>query len=754
MNDRRDLASIVDRCLDDVAAGRATVEACLERYPEHRVALAPLLTAAVAMRTRRRAERAPDSVRRAAFMAELRRTPQQRVHWWRRALPAFDLGRMLPRLLVGGAPVAAAVAISLVLLTTQTPIPADAASTLTLFAGSVEEQRGDQWQLVADGARLRAGVRLRTTAEGRALLTFADGSTAALDTSTEVDIERLEVEPRVVVLRQRSGRLWNDVATDLRAGAAYEVRTEDATVEVHGTVFETSVDSGQTSVSTAEGLVSVLTGAQRVSVPSGELVRAERQQVAERRVVERDASLTIDAPFAAALVGPGGEATGARPSGALFQQIRGVTTSDPGAGPQRFDFQRVEPGEYTLLLRPYHVGAGTVVLQAAGGERSIPLDSAGGEVAVRVRVAQQDGKNSVQLIEGQVKVAPAQRDPVRVVETPRTKPPEDLAAQRERADRERVDRERVAAAALTAPAAEQFARDLRAALGGNDADALRKQLQTIVAGGDPATAKLRLQVLAAMAAQDEASARLARALAGDEQAALRAQLLRAADVGLAPEVQVRLRRALLGEPARVLEPPIGRSTLTPTARPALPTLTPTARPTEAPAARPTQTPAARPTELPAFALPPRPTSPSPRATAATTRATAATTRAATATAAPAELRAQRLRDALSRDDASAIRAWLTDLVTPANAGTAEVGFRTLASLTGSDTDARRVNAALAGDGEAALRTRLLQLSEAAAPAELRARLRRIIAGETAVQPPPPPVVPTRAPDTPTLAPAR
>ncbi|MSQ30520.1 MAG: hypothetical protein EXR64_00605 [Dehalococcoidia bacterium] len=740
MNDRRDLASIVDRCLDDLAAGRATLEACLARYPEHRAALAPLLTAAATMRVPRRAERAPDPARRAALMTEIRRTPQQRVPWWRHGLPTFNLGGMLPRLALGAAPVAAAVAISLVLLTTQTPTPADAASTLTLFAGSVEEQRGDQWQPVADGARLRAGVRLRTTAEGRALLTFPDGSTAALDTNTDVDLERIEVAPRVVVLRQRSGRLWNDVATDLRAGAAYEVRTDDATVQVHGTIFETSIDGGHTSVATAEGTVDVVAGPQRVSVPSGELVRAQRQQVAERSVVERDGSLTVDAPFAAALVGPGGEATGAKTSGALFQQIRGVTTSDPGAGPQRFDFQRVEPGEYTLLLRPYSAGVGTVVLQGGGPdrvERSITLDGGGGEVAVRVRVAEQNGKRSMELVEGQAKVAPRAADPVRVVETARTKPAEDLAAQRERAASVARERGTVpgigAFTALTAPGAEQFARDLRAALAGADDAALRAQLEAIfatgVTAGDAAGTRQRMQVLAAFVAQDDAAARLARALVGDQHATLRAQLLRAGEGTLAPEVHARLRGAILGERlAARPTPPVTR-----------PTQTPAARPTEVLSARPAQTPAVRPTERPAERREerddarPTPTPPA--------RPTIAPTRAATATAAPAELRAQRLRDALARNDANTIRAWLADLVAPANAGTAEVGLRTLASLTSNDDAANRVTKALAGDGEAALRNRVAQLSDAAAPAELRARLRRMLLGETPA--PPPQIEPAR-----------
>ncbi|MDA0302653.1 MAG: hypothetical protein O2822_09010 [Chloroflexi bacterium] len=77
-----DLASVIDRCLDDLAAGRVTVSECLARYPEHRAALEPLLLAAASMQALpRRAERAPDRIRRAQLMELIRETPQERRSW-------------------------------------------------------------------------------------------------------------------------------------------------------------------------------------------------------------------------------------------------------------------------------------------------------------------------------------------------------------------------------------------------------------------------------------------------------------------------------------------------------------------------------------------------------------------------------------------------------------------------------------------------------------------------------------------------
>ena len=671
MSDARDLGTILDRCLDDLAAGRATVEACLDRYPEQRAALEPLLAAAVAVRRPQPAERTPDPARRAAFMAEIRRTPQQsRPRFWASLARFMDLGGAFPRLVVGAAPVAAAVVIALVLITTQRATPA-AASTLTLFSGTVERQRDEGWQPIVDGARVPEGARVRTSADGKALLTFPDGSTVSLDADTDIAVERIDVSPRVVMLRQYSGRLWNDVATDLTPGAAFEVHTADAVVQVHGTVFETAITDGQTAVSTAEGLVDVVIGGQRVSVPRGEFVRAEHQRVAERSAARPTPTLTVDGPFAAALIAPGGEATGAKTNGTLFRQIRGVTTSNPGDGPQRFDFQGVEPGDYTLNVQRFGAGAGTIALVGPDGqERRLTLDAGSGAANVRVRVGQQNGATTVALLDSVAPATPAPA-PVRVVETPRTQKPEDLAAQRAKVESAGA----TARPALTSPATDEFTRNLRVALNGDNVAALRTQLQAVLEGSD-AVKLQRLQVLAGLAGDGGNAARITRALAGDEQAALRNQLLQAGEAALAPEAQARFRRALLGEPTRVPDraqtPPASpTASATATPRPPLPERTPT----------------------------------------------------------PTDTRTQRLREALGRSDLAAIRVWLADLVAPENADGTEAGLRTLAALTVSDENANKVTRALAGESNQSLRVRVLALIDTSAAADVRSRLLRTVLGQ-------------------------
>ncbi|MGE3856879.1 MAG: FecR domain-containing protein [Dehalococcoidia bacterium] len=724
-----DLATVIDRCLDDLVAGRASVAECLDRYPEHRAALEPLLSAAASMQAvPRRPERAPDRVRRAQFMELIRETPQERRSWFP-ALAGLLGGAFLPRLAAAVAPVALALAIGAFLLVSQPSTPA-AASTLTVFAGAAEEQVDGQWQPLADGAAVRQGARIRTNAEGHVLLTFPDGSTSSLDPSTEIAIEALSAgSPRTVQIRQFSGRLWNDVVTDQREGARYEVLTADATVQVHGTVFETSIDNGQTSVATSEGEVAVVVGDERVSVPSGEIVRARGQRVAERAQVQRAGSLTVDAPFAAALVSERGEATGARTDGAIFRQIRGVTTSNPGDGPQRFDFQRLPPGDYTLVLQRFEQGDGELVLNVNGEEHRIPLDAASAAAQVRVRVALEDGRPRVELAEDRPRPAPAtQRPPVRIVETQRTRQAPDIAAQRAAAAARRQQnppREgagtapaAVGASATrgTGPApASAFVARLRDAVGRNDAAAIRALVDEAATNGDAEQARVQLLTLSALLNNDENAERVTAALGADS--GLRQRLLDRADVVLSGEMQDRLRRNLSGEPRP-----------TRTERPsedATPRRTPSAERTPTPGA-PRVPDITRP-EIPDIPRPviPRPgatrpdatrPTPTPDASAEATRTS--TPRASRPPVLPTAVDgfAIRLRVALGTRNDEAIRRALADAVSGSE-DTRRARLAALADAVENGENARRVTDALAGDEGASLRDRLLSAARSTTPGE-------------------------------------
>jgi hypothetical protein len=344
-------------------------------------------------------------------MAALRATPQQSP---RRAplralaalgsAPRAALGALLTFGRVGAvAAPAAALAVAVIALTlvlSRGTTTTAYASTLTVFAGAVEQQVDGAWRPLADGAALQEGARLRTDGAGSALLTFADGSTASIDPNTELMIELARVDgSRRIRLYQFAGRLWNDVAPDDRPGALYLVETPDAIITAHGTLFETVVEQGETVVSTANGLVELEAGDERVFVAPGERASARAHRlIAARQAAQRAQEATVrlrlavDAPFVASLVAPNGKAVGARPDGIVYHQLAGATSTNPGDGPQRIELRRLAPGTYQLLLRRVEEGSGEIVLTVGADELRFPLDRVGRAVRVELQVSIEDGK--------------------------------------------------------------------------------------------------------------------------------------------------------------------------------------------------------------------------------------------------------------------------------------------------------------------------------------------------------------------------
>ena len=387
---------LLGACIDDISAGRRTVAECLDQWPRHASRLRPLLEAAEAMHDAPRVPQAPpDPLRRAQFMAEIRRTPQISP----RRSPFAAIRGLLATFGRAGlivAPVAAVAAIALLLMLPGGSSTAYA-STLTVYAGNVERQTDGSWQPIADGAAVNEGDRLRTGASGEALLTFPDGSTTGIEPGAELLVERARLgDGREIVLQQFAGRLWNSVAPVDGTGVTYTVETPDAVVTAHGTVFETIVD-GETTVHTSDGEVALRAGDERVVLASGESrqARAHRllaaQQAGGTAAGERpELQVTIDAPFVASLITPSGKATGARPDGVLFHQIVGVLTSNPGEGPQvlRLHVQPPEAGVYLLVLRRVGAGEGEIVFRFGGREHRVSLDAATAAVELRLRVGE------------------------------------------------------------------------------------------------------------------------------------------------------------------------------------------------------------------------------------------------------------------------------------------------------------------------------------------------------------------------------
>ena len=427
----RSIELLIDHCVELVIAGEATVDECLAAYPEQRAALEPVLSAAADLAAAPRPQLQPDPTRRAAFMATLRETPQQQPRFRMPSLPTFG-SLSLGGLALRAAPAMAVAILAIVIVFAQGGSTASA-STLTVFSGQVEQQGGSRWQPLADGAKLPQGVSIRTAHGGRALLTFPDGSTATMDGATQVSLVRITVDEttRHIELRHETGRLWNDVVTITgSSGASYTIRTPHATIEAHGTVFETIVDM-DTSVASVEGQVRVFAAtaadsprAAGVDLAPGLTVRANAERVDTPREAASSGSISVRAPVAAALTSEDGASTGLLPSGVVFRQLPGVSTTIPTEeAEQRLQVGDLPPGIYMLMLRRYAEGEGSVVIETPAGTRiiDIPADVQSARVSITV---DRDG-TSVRLLTTEGNGEPVQNvaelAPVRIVDTPRSR---------------------------------------------------------------------------------------------------------------------------------------------------------------------------------------------------------------------------------------------------------------------------------------------------------------------------------------------
>lgn len=134
-----------------------------------------------------------------------------------------------------------------------------AGTTLTILSGDVSVRHGgDAFALAADGDMVNEGDAVRTGADGRAVLTYFEGSSVTIEPSTELAIDRataLADGGTVVVMTQNIGRTWHVVTKLISGSSKYEVKTPASTASVRGTAFEVNSAPDATTVSTTEGTV-------------------------------------------------------------------------------------------------------------------------------------------------------------------------------------------------------------------------------------------------------------------------------------------------------------------------------------------------------------------------------------------------------------------------------------------------------------------------------------------------------------------
>ncbi len=282
------LAKYLDNCLERIKNGE-TVEECLAEYPTLRHQIEPLLRSARTVSSLPKMEISEQYRETAAsrLMARLHQTtafnkivdPYQRTSFKDNF---YRVGQWLQGSLIGARKIAIPVALVIIIaigagigvpsLISPSNVLASGC-TLSIFSGSVEILPPGQEanQPGVDGMTLEVGTRIITAPDSEALITFFNGSMLMLEPQTDIEIERLVSDDNQntnIVIKQWLGKTWNRVVK--MADPHYEIQTPSAAAVVRGTIFMVDVDdTGDTTVTTSEGLVSVIGDDEAVFVPAG-----------------------------------------------------------------------------------------------------------------------------------------------------------------------------------------------------------------------------------------------------------------------------------------------------------------------------------------------------------------------------------------------------------------------------------------------------------------------------------------------------
>lgn len=176
------------------------------------------------------------------------------------------------------------------------------AATLAVLSGDVEAQKGGRdFAPALDGELLASGDVVRSNQQGRATVTFFDGSTLSVEPGSQVKVvslARTAGDGLQVTIEQTLGRTWASVQKLKTADSRFEVKTPTSTAVVRGSAFLTivAVIAGVvvTTVKTTEGVIVVqaVAGGQ-TTVPAGTEVTQQQNQPAPPAPVQSPPTPTL-----------------------------------------------------------------------------------------------------------------------------------------------------------------------------------------------------------------------------------------------------------------------------------------------------------------------------------------------------------------------------------------------------------------------------------------------------------------------------
>lgn len=244
---------------------------------------------------------------------------------------------------------------------------AGASTTLTIISGLVSVgSTGRDFGVAADGAIIVVGDTIRTGIDGRAVLTYFEGTTVEIEPSSELTIDAAGAGSdgsTVLLMTQNIGRTWHVVTHLLSGTSKYEVRTPASTASVRGTQFEVAVTPEATTVTTSEGRVATSDPAQvtEVLVTPGLTTTTRKGERPTPPVPapqpDRHVTVTVAHPDAV-VIDPSGRANGFK-DGKLVLQTPGASV-------------RIEGGRLVVVLPNMTDGLlSTRVQKGNGGETDV-----------------------------------------------------------------------------------------------------------------------------------------------------------------------------------------------------------------------------------------------------------------------------------------------------------------------------------------------------------------------------------------------
>jgi hypothetical protein len=126
-------------------------------------------------------------------------------------------------------------------------LSAAVAATLAVLNTDISSQRGGAGDFVTalDGDLLATGDIVKSSTDGRAVLTFFDGSTTTVETGSQVKVtalNKLDNGGIQATIEQTLGRTWSSVQKLKTPDSKFEIKTPTSTAVVRGTSFEILVE--------------------------------------------------------------------------------------------------------------------------------------------------------------------------------------------------------------------------------------------------------------------------------------------------------------------------------------------------------------------------------------------------------------------------------------------------------------------------------------------------------------------------------